>query len=553
MTCWLLAALALAHGGVDDEAAPAPPAAPLPDAIGISASSQAFDAVLRVRRGSIGEARQATLLLADWATDAPISGATGALTLSGPGSVTASFTATADAGVYSGEATFPAEGTYAGALVVTTPAASDLLSIAAFDMAEAASPSPGSLGWLAGAAVGGGAILLVGLAGLGVGFLLGRWRRPAAGAAVALILAGAEDRSRAHGGDKEPAPAPAAGGAVVLPMESQFLLGMRTQPLVRAPFRDQAQVSGFFVARPGESATLRAPIAGVIAAPPGGFPSPGQEVHAGDVLAYVEGSVGSADRAAAAASRSAAAVEVAQAKEAFTLAQRDLRQVDALGSSLSERERVERQQAATVAETRLREAEKALTAIGSGASAPVRASVAGVLGPAQARPGDQVEAGQSLFRVIDASALWLEVRVPERLAVGLEAGAPADVRSSAAPDVVLSATVLDAGQEADPSTGMLTATLAVDGEGLGLRPGMGATAWIGRGAARDALVVPDSALVESNGETLVFVKTGPESFRAEPVSLGERSAGVWEVRGGLAPGERVVTEGSAALRGTVGR
>ncbi|MFN7143027.1 MAG: efflux RND transporter periplasmic adaptor subunit, partial [Myxococcota bacterium] len=408
---------------------------------------------------------------------------------------------------------------------------------------------------------GAGVLALVaaaGLVGLVTGVLLGR-KRGAAAAAV-LLAAGVALQSRrvsAHGGEDHGAPAgapvAAAGGALSLPLDSQFLVGLRTAPLTRDVFQDSVPALGRFVARPGEAATLGAPVDGVLVAPPGGFPAPGREVRAGDTLALLREIPSGADRAALAQEKGEAATRVAEARSALQLAERDAVALDALGDALSERERIERRNAVEVARVTLREAQAALAALEGGVTVPIRAPVDGRLGPVTARPGDQVDAGTPLFRVVDAAGLWMEAQVPERLALGLVAGAPATVTPSAAPDRALTATVLDAGQEADPATGSVTVTLAVEAGDLGLRPGMGATARIGRGPARDALVAPVSAVVDSNGVHLAFVKTGPERFEAREVRLGGRAAGAWEILGGLAPGERVVTDGTYTLRSLAGR
>lgn len=82
---------------------------------------------------------------------------------------------------------------------------------------------------------------------------------------------------------------------------------------------------------------------------------------------------------------------------------------------------------------------------------------------------------------------------------------------------------------------------------------MAATAWIGAGPIREVLTVPDDAVVESGGVTLVFVKVGPERFEAREVRLGARSGHAREVLAGLRPSERVVVAGTYALRSIAGR
>ncbi len=548
-----------AHGGEDHGAPAAPVVAVGGDGLSVSAASGAFEAVLHVPQAAPGTPVDATLLLADYATSAPVEGATLALTLSGPAAAQAELGSKGPPGVYHGPLTLPAHGDYAGALVVTTPATSDVLAITGlhFDPPAAPAGTPTPTLALAGAGVL-ALVAVVGLFGVLVGWLFGRGR--GAAAAATLLAAGVAVQARdvaAHGGEDHgeatAAPTAPAGGAITLPMDGQFLVGLRTAVLARDLFQERVPALGRFVARPGEAATLGAPIDGVLVAPPGGFPRPGQPVKAGDTLALLRELPTSADRATIAQERSDAATRLAGARTALDLAERDAAAIDSLGDALSERDRVALRGAVDIARTTLREAEAALATLSGGVTVPIRAPLDGKLGAIEARPGDQVGAGSPLFRVVDTAGLWLEADVPERLALGLVEGATAVVTAAAAPERTLSAVVLDAGQEADPATGAVRVTLAVEGGDLGLRPGMGATAWIGRGPARDALVAPVAAVVDSNGARLAFVKTGPERFEARELRVGARAGGAWEILGGLAPGDRVVVDGSYTLRSLAGR
>lgn len=568
MTLFLLvAAPAFAHGGEDHAEPTLSRAAPAADSAAAVGASRSLEAVLRVPRKIGGPAAEATLLLADWATSAPIDGAAAAVTLSGPATVEGQLGDAGAPGVYHGALAFPSWGTYAGALVVTSPRPAaegaeaedrvELISISGLDLSppeaaahDAGVGSKGLRAWLLA-----GALLLAGVA---LGWGLGRGRGATTAAVLGMLGLGFSSREvAAHGGEDHGeasrAPAAPSGSTLTMPLDSQFLVGLRTVVLHRDSFRDHAPAVGRFVARPGEAATLGAPVDGVVLAPPGGFPNPGQRVRAGDTLALLRELPGTADRAALAQERGDAATRVAEATAALALAERDAAALDTLGESVSARDRVARLGAVQVARVALREAESALAALAGGVTVPIRAPVDGRLGRVGARPGDQVEAGTTLFRVVDAEGLWLEAGVPERYALGLVAGAPAKVLPSAAPGRELAAVVLDPGQEADPATGMVTVTLAVEAGDLGLRPGMGATAWLGRGSARDALVLPAAALVDSNGTRLAFVKTGPETFEARELRIGGRSGASLEILGGLSPGERVVLDGTASLRRQAGR
>lgn len=556
-----LVSLAFGHGGEDHSAPSATTTTFDATAINVVASSSQFDAVFRVSRGPAGTPVATTLLLADFATSAPITAATPSLSLNGPGPVQLGLPEIAP-GTYAGKATFPADGEYAGALVVTTPSGADLLSLSGLRLGEVAHDEPPAtglqlLGVLAGVAI----LSAAGLVAVAIGFVLGRRR----GAAAALFLLGASVATRevsAHGGEDHSVPgasaAPDIAGALQLRIESQFLIGLRTTPLTVDTFQEHVPALGRFVARAGGSATLRAPISGELMFSKDGFPAPGSTVRAGQLLGTIRGAVGSEERAGLAESRQQAAMAVAEATKALALAERDASQLPALAFSLSERERLEREQSLDVARTALAEAERALTAIGDGVSVAVRAPVGGRLGPVLARPGDQVQAGDALFRVVDASGLWVEAQLPERLSSGVVPGATATIVAAAFPDTPLTGVILDAGQEANPATASLTVTLAVDvsaveSAGLDLHPGMSATAWLGRGPVRDVLTVPDAAVVDSNGMILGFIKVSPEQFELRELRLGARSGQNWEVLSGLQVGERAVVEGTYTLRSLAGR
>jgi RND family efflux transporter MFP subunit len=294
-------------------------------------------------------------------------------------------------------------------------------------------------------------------------------------------------------------------------------------------------------------------MSGEFSAPNGGFPKPGDAVRAGQVLGVVRAVAGSGDRIALAAARQAAAGDLAEAIANLALAERDLEQSSTLGEAISQRERESRAGAAEVARVALREAQRALDATGDGLSVAVRAPVDGRLGAMLGRPGNTVAAGDGLFRVVDAAGMWIEARVPEALAPEISPGSEAVVITTALPSTPLSALVVDAGQEANPSTGSVLVTLALTAQVPGLLPGMSVSAWLPQGPARKATVVPDAAVLDSGGRSIAFVKVAPEEFVLRELRLGKRSGELWAVEEGLAAGERVVVAGNYALRSLAGR
>ncbi len=541
---WLFgaASVVLAHGG---EVHSPPPATLTQSGLRIAATSGATDAVLHIGDPHTGE-QPATLLLADWATSAPLELSAARLQLSGPAALSPTLVA-AGPGTWATTLSLPAPGDYAGSLVLEG-AKADLLAITGISIGllpEGGVASVGGSPW---------ALLGVGLGGLLLGALIAR--RPRSSALVGGLLVAAH--AQGHGGEvHNPQPPSRSSGnsALDLPLDAQFLVGLRTLPAHRAAVAPQVQGIGHFVGRPGSIATLRAPVPGLLGAPESGFPSPGASVRAGDLLGLLAEIPVGADRAALARERAEALTSVARARSELELAERDAAQASGLGAAISDRERMARAGALSVAREALAQAEAAAVALGKGGPTwPLRAPLSGQLAHIDARPGDQVEPGDSLFRIVDGAAtLWVEVRVPEAAALGVIAGAAAQVTVGALPGLVLPAVVLDAGQEADPATGQLTLTLAVQGDDPLIRPGMTATAWIDAGPKNVQLLVPDDALVDSDNTPLVFVKSAPERFTLRPVQAGPRVGAHRVIRAGVDPGERVVVAGTAPLRSLAGR
>ena len=530
--------LAFSHGG-EDHGTPAP-VVDTAHGTRVPISSSTHDAVL------VADGTRGTLLVAHADTSVPHDGLAIHVTLTGPSSIEADLEPVAP-GVYGGDLAL-ASGTWAGSLVITAPDGSaDLLAVNGLLIgADEAHTASSSSRWIIALAI------LVTVAVLLVLVVVRQRRR----AALALLLIGAiGSRAHAHGGEDHGAPAVAStatpSGSLQLAMESQFLLELRTERVTVHPFQPTVRGFGSFVAPPGGAAEVAAPVTGIVRSSGSNFPRPGDTVRAGDVLLVLQETPAGAERAALAQERADAATRVDEATAALALAERDAGQVEALGSALSPREVQERVGRVAVARGELGHARTALQVLEGGVSVTVKAPLSGRLAAVRVNPGDGVSAGDPLFRVVAAGGLWLEASVPERYALDLQTGGAAQVLPFAM-EAPLTAIVLDAGQEADPGTGSVRVTLALDAP-AGLKPGMGATAFLPRGTPRNVLQVPDDAVVESGGLFLAFVKTGPETFEIRELRIGERDGSSWEVEQGLEPGDRVVVAGTTTLKSLAGR
>ena len=97
---------------------------------------------------------------------------------------------------------------------------------------------------------------------------------------------------------------------------------------------------------------------------------------------------------------------------------------------------------------------------------------------------------------------------------------------------------------ADPSTGQVTLRVEIPNPSDELFPGMYVRARIEQAVDQDALAVPLQAVQRNlDGEPEIYVVKPDDTIELRPVSLGDVIGGLWVVRGGLSPGDRVVVDG----------
>lgn len=100
----------------------------------------------------------------------------------------------------------------------------------------------------------------------------------------------------------------------------------------------------------------------------------------------------------------------------------------------------------------------------------------------------------------------------------------------------------------DTKTGSIRMEFAFPNPGNRLRPGQFGKVQAVIKVAKGALVIPEQAVTELQGNRLVAVVDSENKIAMRPVKLGERSGGMWQVLEGLKPGEKVVVQGLLKVR-----
>ncbi|MDA8120963.1 MAG: efflux RND transporter periplasmic adaptor subunit [Deltaproteobacteria bacterium] len=185
-----------------------------------------------------------------------------------------------------------------------------------------------------------------------------------------------------------------------------------------------------------------------------------------------------------------------------------------------------------------------------------RAPQGGVVIERHVSVGERVEPGKDLFLLSDLSEVWVwadlrESEVPAvfgRVNGGVKFAA--EVRSPAGGKPyrgtldVLSGTM-------NEQTRTVKARIVVPNPDGHLRPGMFVNIRVFLPGGGNVIAVPRVAVLSDEGRTFVFVHKDGDYWIRRPVTLGRRLGDMVEVRGGLAPGQRIITDGSFLLKSDV--
>jgi cobalt-zinc-cadmium efflux system membrane fusion protein len=280
---------------------------------------------------------------------------------------------------------------------------------------------------------------------------------------------------------------------------------------------------------------------------------PGQYVHRGQTLLTVNSPDYSAARSA-----------YLKATSAFLLAEKNFQRSKDLfdHKAIAERDLQQAESDRAQAQADLQSSEDALRALGiadpeslvkspakTTGQIPVIAPVAGVIVERLVGPGQLLQAGTTqCFTISDMSSVWVLVNVYQNDLAYVRVGDPVDITTDAYPDH-FHGKISYIADALDPTTRTLQARIVTENPGNKLKKDMYVTANVQAGALKDALTVPDAAILrDSENEPFAYVQTAPNQFARRSVKVGESQNGRVLVLEGLKEGEHVVGDGSLFLQ-----
>ena len=158
----------------------------------------------------------------------------------------------------------------------------------------------------------------------------------------------------------------------------------------------------------------------------------------------------------------------------------------------------------------------------------------------QALDGMYVTAGMNLYKMADLTTIWVDVEIFEHQVEAMRVGRRAEVELPYLPGRPYTGFVRYLYPHFNERTRTMTVSIELENPDLTLRAGMYANVTFDVPVARDALAVPEEAVIRSGVRDLVVLERAPGTFQVVPVTLGVRGDGVWQVLDGVAAGDTVV-------------
>lgn len=251
-----------------------------------------------------------------------------------------------------------------------------------------------------------------------------------------------------------------------------------------------------------------------------------------------------------------------KAADSFRLADRNYARAKDLYDhhAIAERDLQQAESDRTQAQADLNAAEQGMKILGikkpedlanapSSAQIPVLAPISGEVVERLVSPGQVIQAGQTqAFTISDMSSVWVLANVYQADLAYVHDGDDVTVTTEGYPDV-FHGRISYVSPALDPNTRTLQARIVVDNKGEKLKRDMYCTVAVTAGSITNAIAVPDAAVLrDDENQPFIYLASANNQFGRRPVEIGESQNGVTQIVRGLAPGDRVVANGSLFLQ-----
>jgi cobalt-zinc-cadmium efflux system membrane fusion protein len=178
----------------------------------------------------------------------------------------------------------------------------------------------------------------------------------------------------------------------------------------------------------------------------------------------------------------------------------------------------------------------------------LRAPLSGIITAYHASVGEAVEPSTELLSITDMSSLWVLADVFEKDLSHVKAGQAVRMRVASYPGKVFNGKITYIADTIEPKTRTAKVRCVVQNSSGLLKLEMFATVEIPMDRIKSVLAVPDSAIQQIEGKSVVFVRNSETEFKKREVQTGIDIGGFTEIRSGLKALDPVVSQGSFVVK-----
>lgn len=332
--------------------------------------------------------------------------------------------------------------------------------------------------------------------------------------------------------------------------EQQWKVNFATEIIGQHELQKSVRAFGTIKAAAGKEAYISAPTSGHVLTQASALPQVGMQVKKGQILASLSA------RLSGASDIAELKLNVQKARSRYHLANNELKRLQTLFNeqAVAKRRVLVAESNTKIARAELNATEKRLKqtqqqSVGSSSGVNIYAPISGTLASVKVASGSYVEEGDTLFYIINPDTLWLGTRIAEADIAQLETPERVDFKVTGYKQpfhINLGTTgkLISYGQVIDRTSRTLPLIFEFNNEEQKLPAGLLVQATIFSGKKIRSIAVPETALIDDNGQDVVFVHSSGESFQRRVLRLGLKDQGYIQVLSGLSEGERVVTTGA---------
>lgn len=181
-----------------------------------------------------------------------------------------------------------------------------------------------------------------------------------------------------------------------------------------------------------------------------------------------------------------------------------------------------------------------------GAVFSLTSPIDGIVVERNATIGATVGTDANLFKIIDISRVWIDANVFEKDLERVRNGQPVKLTVPAFPGTTFSGRVILISTVVDPDTRSVKVRTEVPNPDGRLKPDMFANVQIVTDMNRNAISIPQAAVLDDAGKSVVFVAENG-AYKKRVVTAGIKGNDRVEIIDGLGAGDRVVTKGNYLL------